>query len=261
MTLKDRLDRLFQAFSDAALANAAPAPGEYVIEIGCGCGGTTLDLARAAGPAGNCTVWISPVRCWRTLPNARRPRGWGTSNSPSATRRSTRLRRPDVFPARCDVLRRSVSRLRQPPSVLEAGRADGSRGAAHRADNRYLGVAVQAARPLLPPDAIGSTTPNQPGMFSLADPERVRSILTEAGFHDVVLSPLDLSIQMGDTPSAAAEFSAQFGPVATALENATIGLRERVVAAIAKTYADIERPDGVLLAGAFWILSARVAMD
>ena len=242
MTLKDRLDRLFQPFSDAALANAAPAPGEYVIDIGCGCGGTTLDLARAAGPAGNCTVWISPVRCWRTLPNARRPRGWGTSNSPSATRRS-------------------VSRLRQHPSVLEAGRADGSRGAAHRADNRYLGVAVQAARPLLPPDAIGSTTPNQPGMFSLADPERVRSILTEAGFHDVVLSPLDLSIQMGDTPSAAAEFSAQFGPVATALENATIGLRERVVAAIAKTYADIERPDGVLLAGAFWTLSARVAMD
>ena len=85
--------------------------------------------------------------------------------------------------------------------------------------------------------------------------------MTEAGFRDVVLSPLDLSMQMGATPGDAAEFSTQFGPVATALENATIGLRERVVAAIAKTYADIERPDGVLLAGAFWIVTARAAMD
>ena len=36
----------------ALLAFAAPRPGERVLDIGCGCGATTLEFARAVGPAG-----------------------------------------------------------------------------------------------------------------------------------------------------------------------------------------------------------------
>ncbi len=53
VTLQDRLDALFGRFSDAALAAAKPQPGERVIDVGCGCGATTLDLARAVGGAGH----------------------------------------------------------------------------------------------------------------------------------------------------------------------------------------------------------------
>jgi cyclopropane fatty-acyl-phospholipid synthase-like methyltransferase len=42
-----RLDALFEPLSKAVLARAAPRPGEHVIDVGCGCGATTLDLARA----------------------------------------------------------------------------------------------------------------------------------------------------------------------------------------------------------------------
>lgn len=265
VTLQERLDRLFRQFSDAALANAAPAPGEYVIDVGCGCGGTTLVLARAVGAGGH--VHGVDISGPMLAHAAERAATAGLGNVQFTLGNAA----IHPFPSGCADLifsRLGAMFFGDPLAAFANLRASLKPGgrmvlAVPRtaAENRYLGVAVQAARPLLPPDAIVSTTPNQPGMFSLADPERVRSILTEAGFRDVVLSPLDLSMQMGATPGDAAEFSTQFGPVATALENATIGLRERVVAAIAKTYADIERPDGVLLAGAFWIVTARAAMD
>ena len=38
--------------SEALLAVAAPRTGERVLDIGCGCGAATLELARAVGPAG-----------------------------------------------------------------------------------------------------------------------------------------------------------------------------------------------------------------
>ena len=38
--------------TEALLAFATPHTGEQVLDIGCGCGATTLEFARAVGPAG-----------------------------------------------------------------------------------------------------------------------------------------------------------------------------------------------------------------
>ncbi len=39
-------------FGAPALAAAAPKPGEHVLDIGCGTGATTAEIARAVGPQG-----------------------------------------------------------------------------------------------------------------------------------------------------------------------------------------------------------------
>src|SRR5207248_147643 len=46
------LDRAIAPFGAAALAAAKAAPGERVVDVGCGCGRTTLALARAVGASG-----------------------------------------------------------------------------------------------------------------------------------------------------------------------------------------------------------------
>ncbi len=45
-------DTAMKPFSDAALIRAAVQPGERVIDIGCGCGATALQLAELVGPKG-----------------------------------------------------------------------------------------------------------------------------------------------------------------------------------------------------------------
>ena len=127
------------------------------------------------------------------------------------------------------------------------------------AENRYISEATQAARPLLPPGAMPPVSPDEPGMFSFADPARVRRILEGAGLHDVALLPLDRPMRLGGPGGAsdAAAFSMQFGPLPRILAAAGPQLHDVVLAATVERYRALETADGVTLAGAFWIVTAR----
>ena len=48
----DRQDELGRPLGAAALDELHAGPGERVLDVGCGCGGTTAELAAAVGPTG-----------------------------------------------------------------------------------------------------------------------------------------------------------------------------------------------------------------
>src|SRR3546814_12752306 len=50
--LQPRIDAMLAPFGEKAIATLAPAPGDGVLEIGCGTGSTTLTLAGRIGPTG-----------------------------------------------------------------------------------------------------------------------------------------------------------------------------------------------------------------
>jgi SAM-dependent methyltransferase len=257
--LQTRLDRLFQPLTEVALDHAAPQPGERAIDIGCGCGATVLELARRVGTGGH----VLGIDISAPMLNLARRRATEAGYSQAT------LIEADLatygFPSQSFDLafsRFGVMFFADPVAAfanLRAALKPGGRlvFACFRplAENRWVLEPLTAVQHLLPPSP--APGPEEPGQFAFADPDRVRRILTAAGFHDVTLTGHDPDMKLGDAKQAA-DMSSQIGPIARALMGAPESLRTAVLEALATAYRRFDGPDGVTLPGANWIVAAKV---
>lgn len=265
VTLQDRLDALFAPLSDATLRRAAPAAGEHALDVGCGCGATVLELARRVGASGRVQgVDISAPMLARA---AERIAAAGLSQATvTLADAATHAFAPQTFDL---VLSRLGVMFFGDPLAAFAHLRRALKPTGRMvflccrtpAENTYITTAVRVALPLLPAGAMPVPGPEEPGMFSLADPVRVRRILEGAGFRDIVLHAHDQRMRLtGPGPNAAAEaaaFSLQFGPLTRVLGEAAPARQQAVLAAVTEAYRHIEGPDGIMIDGAFWIVSAN----
>src|SRR5881296_3534674 len=125
------------------------------------------------------------------------------------------------------------------------------------AQNPWLFLPLKAAAQhlTLPPPP----PPDAPGPFSFADPERVREILSRAGFDRIVFEELRaaLTVGGGGTVDQAVRFLTEgVGPVSSVLREADPALRPRVAAAVRAAIAPFHTPEGVRLSSAAWIVTA-----
>ncbi len=120
-----------------------------------------------------------------------------------------------------------------------------------------MGIPVTAALQHAPPPA--PLPPDAPGPWSLADPDRVRGILTSAGFDEVDIDPFDHQLLVGGAPSldAAVAFAVDSGSVRSVLRDTDEDTRRRAADAIRVALEPYAGPEGVRLAAATWIVSAR----
>lgn len=253
------LDRMIEPFGQAALQAAAPRPGESVLDIGCGCGSTSLALARAVGPQGR----VLGVDISRPMLDAARrlaaaqpelKLGFIEADASVAT-----------LPAGQDLLysRFGLMFFAEPAPALRHLRAalrPGGRCAfvCWRAprDNPWAMTPLVAARKALgvdPPPA----DPWIPGPFAFADEQRLRGLLAEAGFADVQLQRTDAPIRLGASARDAAPASLQLGPAARLAREAGPAHTATLVAAIERALAPLAAADGsVALGGSTWVVSA-----
>ncbi len=98
--------------------------------------------------------------------------------------------------------------------------------------------------------------PYAPGMFSLTDPGRIRTVLTAAGFADICVAPVEVPMMFGPDASRAAQVHLGTGPVRHHLRDADWATEARAQRAVTAALRPFEQPDGVLLRGAYWLVSA-----
>jgi SAM-dependent methyltransferase len=258
--LQARLDALFAPISQAALAAAAPAAGEAVLDIGCGCGATILALAECVGPGGRVLgLDVSEPMAARARERIGEA-GLGNATVLVADAAAHRF----AWPADLLFSRFGVMFFADPVTAfanLRSGvRPDGRLLCAvwrTPADNLWLTVPFQAALPVLPPQP--PTEPDAPGPFAFADPGRVEAILMGAGWRDVALRRQDVTMLMAPPGGLeeATDFAMRLGPLARILRESDPALEAPVRAAVRSAITAHDGPHGVTFGGSIWLVSAR----
>ncbi len=261
VTEQELRDRELAFFGDATLAAAAAVAGDRVVDVGCGCGATTLALAAAVGPRGS----VLGVDVSRPMLARAAERSVGLSQ--------VRLEAADAatFPfdgsANAVVSRFGVMFFDDPRAAFTNLRGALRHGGKlafvcwrSLAKNGWMNVAFEAVRPLVPSSVV-TPRADAAGPLAFADPARVRSILEGAGFSDVSLEPLDHPMPLGGNRGldAAAADALTVGPTARLLLDASEELRAKALAAARGALQPFVRGDSVELRGAAWLVTARSA--
>jgi SAM-dependent methyltransferase len=252
----------FSGHSDAALAEFPPGRGQRVLDIGCGFGETSLELATRVGPDG----YVLGIDCCDAFIET------GRADAGRAGLHNLRFEVADAQVARFDTdfdlcfARFGTMFFQNPVAALRnLRRALKPQGRLMMIvwrgidDNPWLGLPKGIAQAHLPPPP--DEAPNcGPGPFSMADQQTVTQMLTAAGFEDPGFMRTDTQACIGATPQAAVEFQLSLGPAGEIVREAgEAGERKRAiieaeVVALLQTHTN-ER--GVVIGSSSWCVTAR----
>jgi hypothetical protein len=99
--------------------------------------------------------------------------------------------------------------------------------------------------------------PDAPGPFAFADEERLRTILSGAGFADIDVQRFDAALYLGASPRSAAEAVVQIGPVSRFVREVGVEHLPIILDAVERALTPLAAQDGhVSLNGSTWIVSA-----
>jgi ubiquinone/menaquinone biosynthesis C-methylase UbiE len=192
----DAPEAIFAPIADLLYPRARVAPGERVIDIGCGAGATTLAIAALVGAAGGVVgVDVSTLMIARARERA------GAASA--AIFVCADAGSHNFAPGWANLLfsRFGVMFFADPVlsfANLRKGLAHGGRVVfacwreARR--NPWQMIALKAACKRVP--RLPEVGPEDSGPFSFADEKRVRRILGEAGFETITLTPVDLELDV-----------------------------------------------------------------
>lgn len=249
----DRFDRGVAGYQAALLTAAAGADGDAVLDVGCGNGRTSIDLARRV--EGGSVLGIDLSAAMLAVARARA----AAEGVPNVRFEQGDAQRHPFPPAAFDVAvsRNGTMFFDDPPAAFAAI------AAAVRPGGRLV---LQTWQPFArnewlagPLTLLGSGPPgpDAPGPLGLSDPGRITALLTGSGFTAVTLTGLTAPMWFGADPADALGFLT--GVHAGRLGE--LGERDRD-AAVDALRADLERhhdEHGVRYGSAAWLVTARRA--
>jgi SAM-dependent methyltransferase len=256
----DRWDGTSGPFGDAMIEAVGLEPGQRVLDVGCGAGSTTIEAARLVAPSG---AGVGVDISGPALALARERAVASGTHGVSFIEADAQVHpfEPGAFDV---VISRFGTMFFDDPVAAFANLRHAMRRGGRLAilawqgpfESEWTAVAVKVAIAHFgrPPD-LGE--PGGPGPFAFADGDRFRSVVTDGGFMDVTLAAIAKPMLMGsdvedvvgmvaETPQSKGLFAGQ--PDAK-VEAAIAGLRD--------AFAPYARPEGVVMSGTAWLLTAH----
>ncbi len=249
---------------DEALRLYPPAEGDRVIDIGCGFGDTTQQLAALVGPGGFAVGVDAAPRFIESARSEAVEAGVGNVRFEVAdVERTEFTERFDMAFSRFGTMffANPAAALRNVRKALEPGGRLVMVVWRAKVENDWLYRAQTITeRFVAKPDEYDEPTCG-PGPFSMANADTTSGILLSAGFADVTLRRLDLPIGMGADLDQVIEVLMALGPAGEILRLAgdrAAHLHEPIREALREGLADWATPDGLIAPASTWIVSASV---
>ncbi len=260
----DSQDRMLRPLGRAAIKHARPRSGESALDIGCGCGDTSLDLMTSVGKTGR----VMGVDVSKPMTDKARERA-NALPPELRSRISFEVADASTFefqPATQDLLfsRFGIMFFHDPVTAFAHMRsALKPRGRLTFvcwravADNDWVRLPMSAAFDHV--DRPEAQDPTAPGPFAFQDVDYVSNLLTQVGYREVELNPFDpdMIVESKGGPEEAVNFLIDRGPLVRLLKDTPPEVIEKVKQSISETINPHYKNDQVNLKGGCWIVSAN----
>jgi SAM-dependent methyltransferase len=251
------------AHGDAALALVPPQEGQRVLDIGCGLGDTTQQIAALVGAEGEAVGVDAAANFIETATAEAAEAGVENAKFFAADVQTDPLGGPyDMAFSRMGTMFfiSPVAAMRNMRESLVPGGKLVMVVWRRREDNLWLYRAQQIVEGIVEkPDEYDEPTCG-PGPFSMAGADTTSDILTHAGFADISLTRCDLEILGGTDLDEALDLVMSIGPAGEILRlqgDRAAHLLPKVDAALREGLAEFVRDDGQVWAPAStWIVTA-----
>jgi ubiquinone/menaquinone biosynthesis C-methylase UbiE len=261
---RDILTRGLGAHGNEAIRLAAPQHGERALDVGCGFGETTVELAAKVGVSGRALgVDVSP----RFIEVAREEAlAVGATNvefEVSDVQTTPFEQGFELAYSRMGTMffANPVAAMRNVRAALVPGGRLAMVVWRSKEENEWAyQPQLITERFVTKPEEYDEPTCG-PGPFSMANADTVSGVLLSAGFEDVALHRCDLPMRVGADVEEAVAMSMSIGPAGEILRLAgdrAADVREPVAQALREWFSQWDGPEGIVSSSSTWIVTARV---
>jgi SAM-dependent methyltransferase len=252
------LDRVLAPIQDILIERAAIQPGERVLDIGCGCGATTIAAAEKVGAKG------SVLGLDVSAPLLVRANELAPADAPlTLVQDDAMVHHFKAAGSDLIISRLGMTYFADPVraflNIRTALRSEGRVafacwGELH--DNPWALEPLQAAYDHVP--KLPGLRPHAPDDFAFGSAEWIEHVVGEAGLRRIRLEPCELSLDLGagEGLAGAAQVALAMGPVCRAVEGQPPESVEAATQSVETALARYAKDAGVMVPASFWIVTA-----
>lgn len=261
VVFQDRLDASLKHFGREVMATATISAGEGVIDIGCGCGDTSLDIARRVGSNG----YVLGIDISEPILVRAKIRSLSVTKSNVTFTRAdaqTHHFEPSAFNvvfSRFGVMffDDPVSAFRNIRRALKSGGRMAFICWQPAEENEWIRLPLEVVNDHIPLPS--PPEPEHPGPLSFGDRSRVMRILKKAGFKKILMEKFESTLNVGSNLDEAVEFLTLMGPASGALSQPDVNDidKSRINSELRNRLTPHETKHGITLGATAWIVSAE----